>query len=120
MPLYLRGSKDFQNVYRNGKRYDGVLITAFVLPNKLPHNRFGITASRKALGHAVDRNRARRLLKETFRLNERLLDGLHDKYDWVINAKRNLPSLKVQAAFDEFEKLISRVAKDESNTPRIG
>ena len=70
MNAYLRGSKDFQKVYRQGKRYDGVLMTAFVLPNNLSHNRFGITASRKAVGNAVQRNRARRLLKETFRLRE--------------------------------------------------
>jgi ribonuclease P protein component len=120
MTAYLRGSSDFQKVYRKGKRYDGVLITAFVLPNKLSHNRFGITASRKALGNAVDRNRARRLLKETFRLKESLLSGLREKYDWVINAKRNLPALKVNAAFDEFEKLISRVAKEESKTQNFG
>ena len=53
MTEYLRGSHDFQKVYRNGKRYDGALITAFVLPNKQSQNRFGITASRKAVGNAV-------------------------------------------------------------------
>lgn len=120
MTAYLRGSNDFQKVYRNGKRYDGALITAFVLPNKLSHNRFGITASRKALGNAVDRNRARRLLKETFRLKESLLSDLRENYDWVINAKRNLPSFKVDAAFEEFEALISRVAKEESRTQNFG
>ena len=120
MPAYLRGSNDFQKVYRKGKRYDGVLITAFVLPNKLPHNRFGITASRKAIGHAVARNRARRLLKETFRLKQYRLDDLREKYDWVINAKRNLPALKVQAAFEDFEDVVSRVAKDEGNTRSLG
>ncbi len=45
MTVYLRGSNDFQKVYRKGKRYEGVLMTAFVLPNNLSHNRFGVTAS---------------------------------------------------------------------------
>ncbi len=36
------------------------------------------------------------------------------KYDWVINAKRRLPTFKVSAAFDEFENLVSRVASEES------
>jgi ribonuclease P protein component len=120
MRAVLRGSQDFQRVYRKGKRYDGVLMTAFVLPNNLSHNRFGITASRKALGNAVQRTRAKRLLRETFRLKETLLCDLQNKYDWVLNAKRNLPSLKGQAAFDEFEKLVSRVAQEESKTPRFG
>ncbi len=120
MIVYLRGSHDFQRVYQKGKRYDGVLITAFVLPNKLAHNRFGITASRKALGNAVQRNRARRLLRETFRLKKSLLCDLQDRYDWVFNAKRKLPSFKVQAALDEFEKLVSRVAQEESKTQSFG
>ena len=115
MTVYLRGSNDFQKVYRKGKRYEGVLMTAFVLPNNLSHNRFGVTASRKALGNAVQRNRARRLLKETFRLRTSSLSGLLQKYDWVINAKRRLHSLKVSAAMEEFEGLVSRVAKEEGN-----
>jgi ribonuclease P protein component len=120
MTAYLRGSQDFQKVYRKGKRYEGVLITAFVLPNNLSHNRFGITASRKALGNAVQRNRARRLLRETFRLKQSSLFVLQTKYDWVFNAKRRLLSFKVTAAIEEFEKLVSRVAKEESKTQTFG
>jgi ribonuclease P protein component len=120
MTAYLRGSRDFQKVYRKGKRYEGVLITAFVLPNNLSHNRFGITASRKALGNAVQRNRARRLLRETFRLKQSSLYGLQVKYDWVFNAKRRLLSFKVTAAIEEFENLVLRVAKEEGKTQTFG
>lgn len=95
-------------------------MTAFVLPNQLSHNRFGVTASRKALGNAVQRNRARRLLKETFRLRKSLLLDLQDRYDWVINAKRRLPTFKLAAAIDEFEKLVVRVAKEECKTQILG
>ncbi|HEY6229808.1 MAG TPA: ribonuclease P protein component [Pyrinomonadaceae bacterium] len=114
MKVNLRRSADFQKVYRQGKRYDGVLMTAFVLPNKLSHNRLGITASRKAVGNAVDRNRARRLLRETFRLKITSLDSLPQTYDWVINAKRRLPCLKLSAAMEDFEGLLVRVTKAES------
>jgi ribonuclease P protein component len=113
MTVYLRGSNDFQKVYRQGKRFEGILMTAFVLPNNLSHDRFGVTASRKALGNAVQRNRAKRLLRETFRLKRSALTGLLQRYDWVINAKRRLPFLKVSAAIEEFENLVSRVAKEE-------
>jgi ribonuclease P protein component len=114
MKVYLRGSADFQKVYRQGKRFDGALMTAFVLPNNLSHNRFGVTASRKALGKAVQRNRAKRLLKETFRLKKASLENLPQTYDWVFNAKRRLPALKVADAIEEFESLLVRVAKAES------
>jgi len=54
------------------------------------------------------------LLKETFRLTSSSINGLGLSYDWVINAKRKLPSLKVTAAIEEFEGLLGRVAKAES------
>jgi ribonuclease P protein component len=115
MTEYLRGSRDFQKVYRNGRRYDGTLMTTFIVPNRLSQNRFGITASRKAVGNAVLRNRARRLLKEAFRLKKSSLSDLREKYDWVVNAKRKLPSLKLSATVEEFEKLVSRIAQQESD-----
>jgi ribonuclease P protein component len=113
MTVYLRGRNDFQKVYQQGKRFEGVMMTAFILPNHLSHDRFGVTASRKALGNAVQRNRAKRLLRETFRLKRSSLTGLLQKYDWVINAKRRLPSFKVSAAMEEFESLVLRVAREE-------
>lgn len=116
MKAHLRGSQDFQKVYRQGKRYDGILLTAFVLPNELAQNRLGITASRKAVGNAVQRNRARRLLRETFRLGKTSLTGLDAHYDWVFNAKRRVLSIKVAATIAEFENLVARVAKEENKS----
>lgn len=113
MSTNLRGSNDFQRVYKTGKRYEGHLLTVFVLPNSLPQHRLGITASRKALGKAVDRNRAKRLLREAFRLTSPHLDRLTRKYDWVLNARRSLLSLEGRRPSDEFEKMIAKVASDE-------
>jgi len=114
MQRNLRGSNDFQRVYRTGKRYEGHLLTVFVLPNSLTQHRLGITASRKALGKAVDRNRAKRLLREAFRLTKPRLDGLKKRYDWVLNARRSLLSLESRRPSDEFEQMIARVEREEA------
>jgi ribonuclease P protein component len=112
---HLRSSGEFRRVYAHGKRYDGSLMTAFIYPNGLKHHRFGITASRKAVGNAVERNRSNRLLRETFRLAWATADGMTRKYDWVLNAKRSLLEVKVAAVFEEFQKILARVRSDERN-----
>ena len=113
MRKYLRDSREFQHVYRNGKRYDGVFITVFVLENDALNHRVGVTASKKALGKAVQRNRAKRLLRETFRSNEPSLSALTKNYDWVLNAKPAVLSQKLNAPREELQGIIERVGRLE-------
>jgi len=113
--VYLRRSGDFKKVYQKGRRYDGSLITAFVFPNDQPNHRLGVTVSRKTASRALDRNRAKRLLKETFRLETGSLEGLKRKYDWVLNGKRALILVKINASLEELNKIISRVAAEEES-----
>jgi len=114
MRKYLRDTGEFQHVYRNGKRYEGVFITAFVIENQEPNHRLGVTASKKALGKAVQRNRAKRLLRETFRLNEISLGELANRYDWVLNAKAAVLTQKVNAPCQELKGIIEKVVRLET------
>lgn len=117
--IHLRSSGDFRRVYAIGRRYEGSFMTAFVYPNGLEHHRFGITASRKAIGNAVERNRCKRLLRETLRLNGSALDGMKLRYDWVLNARRSLLRVKVAASLQDFQKIISRVLSDEQELAEV-
>ena len=114
MRKYLRDSGEFQHVYRNGKRYEGVFITAFVIENQELNHRLGVTASKKAVGKAVQRNRAKRLLRETFRSNETFLRELTRSYDWVLNAKAAVLSQKLDAPLQELKGIIEKVGRLET------
>jgi ribonuclease P protein component len=104
---------EFQKVYAAGQRYDGRLMAAFLRKNEFGRHRLGLTASTKAVGKAVDRNRARRLLREVFRRSGAELDALQRRYDWVINAKRALLNSNEELRFGEFRKIVEQVARNE-------
>jgi ribonuclease P protein component len=64
--IRLRHSGDVQRVYDEGKSWAHPLLVLVIRPNDLGFSRVGVTASR-SVGSAVDRNRAKRLLREAAR-----------------------------------------------------
>lgn len=112
----LRKPAEFRVVYGKGKRYDGRLVTVFVLFTGLEEHRFGITASRKMSPLAVRRNRAKRLLREAFRLTGSELKDLNCRYDWVFNARRLIVQEKVDAVIADLKLIIARVKRSEQES----
>lgn len=62
----LRRGAEFDAVFRRGRRQGGALFLVVAAPNGRSYDRLGLAVSRR-LGGAVVRNRARRLLRESFR-----------------------------------------------------
>ena len=72
----------FRRLYSTQGFANGFMVL-YARPNRLGVNRVGITTGKK-LGHAVVRNRARRRLREVYRINEALFKP---GYDIVIVAR---------------------------------
>ena len=79
----LKENRQFRRLYQKGKSAVGGGMVVYCRKNLLDHNRLGLTASVK-LGHAVVRNRARRRLREVYRLNG---DKPRKGYDIILVAR---------------------------------
>ncbi|MDE3137326.1 MAG: ribonuclease P protein component [Acidobacteriota bacterium] len=76
--------KDFEAVYRSGKRRAGPLFVVFCRPNGLGETRFGSSVGWR-LGPAVERNRIRRRVREIVRLHRQEIAA---GWDIVIQPRR--------------------------------
>jgi ribonuclease P protein component len=63
---HIRQRADFQHVYDRGRKHQGRYMIVFTLPRDGRPTRLGIAATRK-MGIAVERNRAKRRVRELFR-----------------------------------------------------
>ena len=73
----LTGSAQFQRVFKNARlRSTDAVLAVLAVENELSIARLGLAISRKAARRAVARNRVKRLIRNSFRVNRQHLSGL--------------------------------------------
>ncbi|WP_232426471.1 ribonuclease P protein component [Desulfuromonas soudanensis] len=97
----LRARREFLQARECGKKIHTRHFIIFVLKKAEGPTRLGITASRK-VGGAVQRNRVKRLVRETFRFNSRFWPC---DCDLSIIAKKGAPLLDLSQVVEELAVL---------------
>ena len=69
--LRLLASDAFERVFQENERARTDSLLVMVRPNVLGHARLGMVIAKRVLPRAVDRNRVKRCVRETFRLQQR-------------------------------------------------
>lgn len=80
----IKKNEDFKRVYQLGKSYANKYLVMYAKKNDLETGRLGISVSKK-VGNSVVRHRITRLLRESYRLNEK---KFHSGWDIVVIARQ--------------------------------
>ena len=108
----LKENYEFRRLYQKGASAVSGCMVVYCRRNKLGHNRLGVTVSVK-LGHAVVRNRARRRLREVYRLNS---GALKQGYDMILVARGKTLSAGWRELNDTFLRLCRKLDLLEERT----
>jgi ribonuclease P protein component len=99
---HVRKRADFELIYKTGFKRSGRLMTMFTREREAGPARLGIAATRK-MGAAVERNRAKRLVRELFRHHKPVT-----AIDVVVVPRREILAAPFDRLEAEFQSLLSR------------
>jgi ribonuclease P protein component len=99
---HIRKRADFELIYQTGFKRSGRLMTMFTREREAGPARLGIAATRK-MGAAVERNRAKRLVREIFRHHKPSTPT-----DVVVVPRREMLAAPYDRLEAEFQSLLTR------------
>ena len=110
----LRKKSDFSLIYNKGKSVGERYVVLFLRGNDLSYNRVAFLASKK-VGKSVERNRARRLMKESYR---EIKENLKDGYDIIFIARKTICGLKCNDVKKSMDSAAKRAGLLENEKQR--
>jgi len=102
----LLNAQQYRRAFAQGRRLGGPHFMAIAVANDLGFARLGLAISRKAARRAVDRNRLKRLIRESFRHHQEHLSGL----DVVVLARPDAKTLDSASIAMNLDQLWQRVS----------
>ncbi len=99
---------DFKSVFDKSNKVSQRCLLVLFKPNQQSHARLGLVIGKRAIHRAVDRNRTKRVLRESFIKSQEKLTG----FDVIVIAKQQCDKLtkqKLREGIDQlWEKLLAQ------------
>ena len=100
----------FGDILRGSRKYRGRFAILHVAPGRPGASRLGLALTRRLVPLSVDRNRVKRLVRDTFRRHMVKHAGL----DCVVSLRERYDASKAEPVFAEIRILFDQLAKNDS------
>lgn len=101
----LKNKKDFEKIFKNGKRFKEEFLLLIMIKNNIKTTRFGIVVSQKVSKKATLRNKIKRWISEIIRL--KIIKKIKKGFDILLIA---VPEIEFKN-FWEIEEVINKLFK---------
>ena len=111
--VVIKSNRDFSYLFKKGDSIVTYGFVCYIKPRRAGKNRLGIVTGKK-VGNAVKRNRARRIIREAFRVRDaQLRETLTERFDFIFVARTKTPSLKTGQILSLMKKnILPKILQD--------
>ena len=110
MSTRLPGAR-YKRIFDRGRSIKGRLLVAWYLTAEDADRQAGVVVSKKSFHEAVDRNRAKRLMREAFRLLVKAGE-MPERTEWIFIGRSAIGGKKVFDVMEDIRScLVSRVSR---------